>query len=82
MSEVSTLNVKRVADDLKEWGSDIGGYGLMEWGLLGACGAGACAAYYLGILLVVLATLVLMGGACAGYLYLRSRFASDEEQQG
>ena len=80
MSDVSTLNVKRVADNLKEWGSDIGGYGLMEWGLLGACGAGACAAYYLGIYLAVLAILVLMGCACAGYLYLRSRSASEDDQ--
>ena len=74
------MNVKRVSDDLKELASDIGGYGLMEWGLLGACGAGACAAYYLGIYLVVLAIILLMGGACVGYLYLRSRSASDEDQ--
>ena len=80
MSEVSILNIKQIGDNLKEWGSEIGGYGLIEWSILGACGAGACAAYYLGIYLVVLAILVLMGGACVGYLYLRSRSASDEDQ--
>ena len=77
------MKVRAIVNELKEWTTESGGYCLIELGMLGAAAGAGCAAlyYYFGVYLALLAIVVLMAGGCAGYLYLRSKFTSRDEQQ-